>query len=153
MLCMLLPKGPPRSQPQTGIRETTRCGHHPLIHTHTQKDNHGSKCLPERIKQDGRYLWQPFIPLRSKWLWVYTRYSVPAQGRALLTPLGKQKMGGPVWGCGLIPHCHRQPQPTPPPHPDQLFEAKSAFQGSTIWLIYCWRKACLAHMAFREGEL
>lgn len=130
----------------------SRCGRHPLkhTHTHTQKDNRGTKCWPERITREGRYLWQPFIPLRSKRLWVYTGYSVPARGRAPLAPLGKQTMSGPVWCCGVIPHCHPKHKPTPLPQPDQLFQAKSAFQGSTIWLIYCWLKAC--HMAFREGR-
>lgn len=60
-------------------------------------------------------------------------------------------MGGPVCHCGVISHL--DPAPTDSTSTSSPIvpssEAKSAFQDSATWLIYCWLRAC--HMAFREG--
>lgn len=122
-----------------------------MLHTHSVMAA-DSKCFLVHVMQDGRYLWQPIIPSDQRGS-VSKPEIVYLLGEELCCQLLWEnrrwvvRSGTVVLSLTLTPH---QPDSTSSSSPIvSSSEAKSAFQGNAIWLIYCWLRAC--HMAFREG--
>lgn len=112
-----------------------------------------SWCLAVHVMQDGRYLRQPIIPSDQRGsvckpqivylLWDEVCCQLLWENRRWVV-----QSGAVVLSFTLTPIPDYSTSSSSPIVSSS--EAKSAFQGNAIWLIYCWLRP--RHMAFRGGN-